>query len=144
MKCRTFMWDPLDIQSLYLRINCPFGFRLELEDQKKKELSGLYPLLGYSDVTLLCLISYCHCKPDVIRHLLQAGFPEHLLLHTLLGKNALHFAINYDDSESVHVLLEDKARKKILMESLITINEQSKTVKEYAELCGYSNTDQFR
>ncbi|XP_063718040.1 uncharacterized protein LOC134845113 [Symsagittifera roscoffensis] len=117
--------------------------RLDLEDQKKKELSGIYPLLHRDDVTLLCIISYSHCKPDVFRYLLQAGFPEKLLLHTCMGKNALHFAINYDDSELVDVLLEDKTRRKILLESLITINRQSLTIKEYAELCCYTNADQF-
>ncbi|XP_063716517.1 uncharacterized protein LOC134843983 isoform X4 [Symsagittifera roscoffensis] len=117
--------------------------RLDLEDQKKKELSGLYPLLNRGDVTLLCLVSYCRCPRDVFRLLFQAGFPEKLLLQTCMGKNALHFALNYDDSDLVDVLLEKQTRKKILLESVIILNGRNASVKEFAEVCGYSNKHQF-
>ena len=124
-------------------ISCRFGFRLNLEEQKKKELAGLYPLLTRGDVTLLCLVSYCRCPPDVFRLLFQAGFPDKLLLQTCMGKNALHFALNYDDSDLVEVLLEKQTRRKIFLESVYTLDGRNVTIQEFAELCGYSNKSQL-
>ena len=117
---------------------------MDLNKQKEKELAGVYPLLNMGDYTLLCLVSYCHCKPEVFQLLLQAGFPKNLLLSKCMGKNTLHFAISFDDADLVDVLLEDESRRKILLESSITINGRSLTIKEYAEWCGYSNKHQFQ
>ena len=90
--------------------------QLKKFDMVQREMECIYSLWG-EETTLLTLLCYGNQTVDVVKLILNRGFPDQLLLHLFLGKNALQFAMEHNDVETVKCLLlrKNKSIKKPIL-----------------------------
>ena len=106
-------------------------------DMVQREMECIYSLWG-EETTLLTLLCYGNQTADVVKLILNRGFPDQLLLHPFLGKNALQFAMEHNNVETVKCLLarKDKSTKKpILLTPSVKLCGISPV--EYAQQLGF-------
>ena len=72
----------------------------------EKEIQSSYDLWG-DKTTLVTLICFVNNGAESLRLILKHGFPDELLSHRFLGKNALQYAIEHNNIETIKALLSE-------------------------------------
>ena len=111
--------------------------KLKKLDILLREIEFVYPMWN-DHTTLLTLLCYGDQKLEAIKLIMNRGFPDRLLTHSFRGKNALQYAIEYNNIEVVNYLIskKDKTTKKPVLMSP-SIRYCTMTAFEYAEHLGF-------
>ena len=102
-------------------INWTINFLSQFEDLQliEDEVSRTFKFLTDDKASLLLMMaSQNYASASCAQILFDHGFPDKLLLHELFGKNALQYAISYENIDLIHVLLESENRRKIFLSVL--------------------------